>query len=212
MKTDHLHMHQRTWVLGGLLLLVATLLEFTATPFGVTAPWSGVLSPLAFGAACMTFAIGGRRENVTARQPLGMIALVLLGAWTPVAAIVRLIQTEAALPARQVFWLVDSVVSFALALVAVVSIGRARVVPEPWNWAPAWCVAAVVAVRVIDTALIAVPAVNAPIIAPLLAFLAALIGGGSALGLGILAVVLGTHRQRRPNHPTTSAIRADSAR
>lgn len=208
-----LRIHQGTWVLGGVLLLVATLLQFSTASFSVVMPGIATVSVLVFGVACIVFAVGARRDaSVTARQPVGTLALILLGAWTPVAAIVHLTQAAATLQTLQVFSTIDAVVSFALSLVAVVSIGRARTLPAPWNWAPAACLAAVTAVRVIDAALVAVPPVDAPTVAPIIALVAALIGAGSALGLGVVAVVLGTHPQRSPHHPTTSAVHTRSAR
>ncbi|MFT4210629.1 MAG: hypothetical protein QM626_02050 [Microbacterium sp.] len=191
MDTTDVRITQRSWVVGGVLLLAAVLLAYTTESFQPVAAWVGLLSPLAFGAACIVFAWGfSDTESITARRPVGTGALILLGVWTPVAAVVMIV-LGGSLEALQAFSITDGVVSFALALVAVVMIGRARIVPRPWNWTPAWCLAAITTVRVIDSVFAAIPNPDPTAAAPLLAFLSALTSVGSLLGLGVLAIIHG---------------------
>jgi hypothetical protein len=98
---------------------------------------------------------------------------------------------------------VDSAVQLAAALVAVVQIGRAGVVPRPWNWAPAWALGAVVVPSLLGLLLLAVGALQEP--QPqaqsltLTMFVSALDGLARTVGpvfLGVLAIVLGDRMGR----------------
>jgi hypothetical protein len=83
------------------------------------------------------------------------------------------------------------VVSLVLAILAVVQIGRSGAVPAPWNWAPLWALAVVVATRLLAMGLLAVPVLtDSPDVLNAVISLAAFIGICAVGALGVLAMVL----------------------
>lgn len=137
----------RAWLIGGALLL-ATVVIGVAQPALSLIPLGGSIRPALFSAALLVFAFGiGGSGSVTARRPLGTIALTALAAWLLLGSVLDIIIASEfsndSLPAGlMAFGYVDSYVKFALALVAVVQIGRTGVVPAPFTWVPAWVVGA----------------------------------------------------------------------
>jgi hypothetical protein len=138
---------RHAWFVGGLLLLAALVLGWN---FGLPSPLFSVISAFAtvlFSAALLVFAFGFRKaESVTARRPLGTAALTILAVWVllnPVLTDLLLSgSTDNDVPsALLVHGLIDPYLRFALALVAVLQVGRSGVVPAPWNRAPAWALA-----------------------------------------------------------------------
>lgn len=98
--------------------------------------WAG---RLCFAAAMVILAFGLRREgSVVARRLPGVVALIVLGFAPPFIA---LITPSSANPDD--LWMLQTVGYIQLAatggaaLLAVVEIARARVLPGPWRWAPA---------------------------------------------------------------------------
>lgn len=87
-------------------------------------------------------------------------------------------------------WVVEVLARFAIALVAVVQVGRAGVVPGHWRWAPAFALAAVafswVAGEFAPSALVEG-----------WFFLDALIRLGAGVFLGVVAIVLGVRASVR---------------
>ncbi len=81
----------------------------------------------------------------------------------------------------------------AAALVAVVRIGRARVVPAPWNWAPAWALAAIVLTGATGqmTALASAGSLD---VAMTLLTLDGLVRTAATVLLGVLSIVLATRQ------------------
>jgi hypothetical protein len=140
----------RTWVAAGILLIVATLLPLvlrTAAPMNPI-PGADIFDVLLFAVALGLFALG--RPGVTARRPLGTIALLALAVWSVGAMVVW---SVAAVPLAQssgmLTSIVDDVVRLALAIVAVVEIARAGVVPRPWHRAPLWALVAVAVPQIV---------------------------------------------------------------
>jgi hypothetical protein len=145
----------------------------------------------------LVFAFGVRGSgSVTARRPLGTIALTLLGIWPLVMWVLQtallpnsVTPTHSIMSTLFALGYVDSFLRFGAALVAVVQIARAGVVPPPWNWAPTWALAAVAAPWVFDQII----AVGAPQSLDLFtAFMPVdgLIRIGAPMFLGVLAIVL----------------------
>ncbi|WP_193597231.1 hypothetical protein [Microbacterium sp. YJN-G] len=148
-----------TWLVGGILLVVAAVLWF-GIPLGPQ-PLSGWVALTVQAAAFVVFAVGlGCGGSVTARRPLGTAALVALGLWVIAGPAVRLLMT--ALPvgtgpdAAERFAMTHLIVSItidviglALALIASVQILRAGVVASPWRWMPLAALAVIVAGRVL---------------------------------------------------------------
>lgn len=192
------------WVIGG-ALLIATVVVSTPLSwyFG-----GGVIKAVLFAAALLVFAFGIRGSgSVTGRRPLGTAALVVLAAWVLIRRVawglpwVNAVGTEVLMDVSYV----DSVVQLTAALVAVVQIGRAGVIPRPWQWAPAWALGAVVVPSLLGLLLLAVGATQG--VLGLTMFVSALDGLARTAGpvfLGVLAIVLGDRVGRAPAVPLQS--------
>lgn len=148
------------WVWGGGLLIASAVVPLigyssAAGPAASnTASWVGML---AFSAAMLLFAFGWRRRgSVVAGRTAGVIALIVLALATPAYAAVTSIllsaSGESALEDPGVYSLlyyIDLTVRAGAGALAAVAVGRARVVPPPWCWAPAWGLAALVGTGVL---------------------------------------------------------------
>ncbi|MEV8271099.1 hypothetical protein AB0P19_12430 [Microbacterium oleivorans] len=128
-----------TWTIGGVGLIaagVAGILQGAA----LGTPLTGTLALLVdilWAESVLVFAIGSSsHDSVTARRPLGTIALILLALWSPAMRVIGLFQ-DPTNPTPIVPWEVTILVPLALSLVAVVQIARAGVVPRRWRWMPA---------------------------------------------------------------------------
>ena len=142
---DVLISRRRTWILGGLLLITAGLawaaVELRLAPLGV-------LGLAAAAAAFVVFALGiGPGGSVTGRRPVGTIALAALGVLTVGDPFIRMLivgvgggegpqAAEQQAMTHQLVSAVLGVISLTLAVIAVVAILRAGVVPSPWRWLP----------------------------------------------------------------------------
>lgn len=194
------------WTLGGALLIASAVIGFVGAGPGA-GPWARLASAVVFAAAVTTLALGlPNGGSVTRRRPLGTAALLVLAGATVVSAVLWMlasgwVQAPGQRPAAAVMsaaFVVDLAVRAASALVAAVQIGRAGVVPPPWNWAPAWVLAAV-AVQTIGTQVIfAAAGSGAQQWASPLADVGALVSFGGPVFLGVLALVL--DRRRRSTH------------
>lgn len=136
----------RAWIVGGALFLGSVVIGLGTQPLVAMIAGGTIVATLLFSAALVVFAIGiGGRGSVSARKPLGTIALCVLAVWTPVVAIVQQLLAVSLITSGTLLaysW-VTSLVQFILALIAVVEIGRAGVVPRPWTWVPAAALAVV---------------------------------------------------------------------
>lgn len=187
------------WLWGGGLLAASAALPmlgqiYYSTPALV---WAGRLLT---AAALIVFAVGIRREgSIVARRPVGIVALVAMGVVPPVIELLTPAVgsvDDSGFP--QNLWLLQLIgygsltISVAAALVAVVEIARARVVPDPWRWAPAWGLAVAAGIYVVaQVTLIAVDPQGAAELVDLLATGAVVGNVFVPLALGILAMVLG---------------------
>lgn len=128
-----------TWTIGGVGLIgagVAGMLQ-SATPGTPLTGTLALLVDILWAAAVLVFAIGSSsHDSVTARRPLGTIALILLALWSPAMRVIGLFQ-DPTNPTPIVPWEVTILVPLALSVVAVVQIARAGVVPRRWRWMPA---------------------------------------------------------------------------
>src|SRR5690606_22695678 len=87
-------------------------------------------------------------------------------------------------------------VSLALAIVAVVQIGRTGVVPQPWAWAPLWALAVVVVSRTLLSGMLPMPGlVENPEALGALFGLAGFLVAASVAFLGVLAMILAVRPQ-----------------
>ncbi|WP_438354807.1 hypothetical protein [Microbacterium sp. CJ88] len=194
---------RRTWVIGGAVLLASAVLP-AIMPFdtGGIRHYSGVVL---FAIALVVFALGIRGAgSVTARKPLGTIALVGLAVWTVLADVLpNLLLAGVTSPDDPVLmwtsalYYIDLLVSFSLSLIAVVQILRAGAVPRPWGRAPLWGLGVVTACWVVPNILaLAMP--TAIEFGMVVLSTAAALNLAVTCFLGVLAIVLAL-RQTRPD-------------
>ncbi|SDO51701.1 hypothetical protein SAMN05216368_12110 [Cryobacterium flavum] len=132
-------------LIGGGLLLASVVITVIAQP--PLFPYAEMVGPALFSAALFVFAFGVRGAgSVTARRPVGTIALALLALWLLLGSVSYGLIGDDFSNAPTLFMAfayADSFVQFALAVIAVMQIARLGAVPAPWNWLPAGIVAAV---------------------------------------------------------------------
>ncbi|HEY8913294.1 hypothetical protein [Lacisediminihabitans sp.] len=196
---------RRAWVLGGALLLATVVIGVAVQPGTVFVTVSSILETVLFSASLLVFAFGIRGHgSLTARRPLGTAALTVLAIWALLMPLLQNFYFSRDYPPVPLlgFGYLDSFVRFAAALVAVIQIARAGVVPRPWNWAPTWALAAIAAQWL--TEVVAIGSVQDGQLAAvgILGSLGALVRVGSAVFLGILAIVLAN----RPSGSQTVAV------
>jgi hypothetical protein len=203
---------QRAWLIGGALLLTSVV--FVAAQPGIPTLFGGrTLTIALFAAALLIFAFGIRGSgSVTKRQPLGTAALALLAAWMLLGAALDIAFSSVmynSIPGVQLaFAYADSFVQFALALIAVMQIGRLRVVPAPWNWVPAWSLGAVSLIwLMIQLAGVVAGAQGNLLSATYILSLDVLVRTGSIVLMGVLAIVL-ADRMRRRSHVDLEPVSA----
>jgi hypothetical protein len=193
---------QRAWFLGGALLLATVVLLTTQSGIPVLLGGEALRSGL-FAAALLIFAIGIRGSgSVTARRPLGTAALTLLAAWMLLGSTLSVVFssfTIDSVPGVLLgFGYIDAFAQFALALIAVMQIGRLRVVPTPWNWVPAGALAAVsLSWLVIQLLGLVVGAQGNSVTTLFILNIDGLIRSTSVVTLGVLAIVLADRARRR---------------
>lgn len=145
-----------SWLLGGVLLIAVAVTEFLRMmPYGVSpfplAPFAGAVF---FLLACVVFAWGVTDRDitpVTGQDALGKVALIVFGA-VPVLVEGLSGTVDPDFAPRWLGGYVSAadIVMAVAGFVAVRSIARARVVPAPWNYAPAIALALFVLVRVLS--------------------------------------------------------------
>ena len=179
-----------TWTIGGVGLIgagVAGMLQ-SATPGTPLTDTLALLVDILWAASVLVFAIGSSsHDSVTARRPLGTIALILLALWSPAMRVIGLFQ-DPTNPTPIVPWEVTILVPLALSLVAVVQIARAGVVPRRWRWMPAIALGVQVASVALGQLLMMDPATAMQTVG--LASALGMIGFlAGTLGLGIVALL-----------------------
>jgi len=134
---------RRTWVIGGILLLLSVLVLVVARgPLAAIAPAKDWL----FAAAGVIFAVGlGRAGSVTGRGIIGTASTILcVIAPLTQAFWFGLVPDTLDPNAEEDLWtlvlMAYLAVATVLALISVFCIGLAAVIPSPWHWAPAWVV------------------------------------------------------------------------
>ena len=179
-----------TWTIGGVGLIgagVAGMLQ-SATLGSSLADGLAATVDVLWAAALLVFAVGSSpRDSVTARRPLGTVALVLLALWSLAMRVAGLFQ-DPMNPTPLIPWEVTTVVPLVLSVVAVVQIARVGVVPRRWRWAPAIALGVQIASFAIGQALMmdqatAMQTVGLASALGMLGFLA------GTLGLGVIALL-----------------------
>ena len=179
-----------TWTIGGVGLIgagVAGMLQ-SATLGSSLADGLAATVDVLWAAALLVFAVGSSpRDSVTARRPLGTVALVLLALWSLAMRVAGLFQ-DPMNPTPLIPWEVTTVVPLVLSVVAVVQIARAGVAPRRWRWAPAIALGVQIASLAIGQLLMMDPATAMQTVG--LASALGMIGFlAGTLGLGIVALL-----------------------
>jgi hypothetical protein len=187
------------WRIGGGLLIacaaVSLMAPFLQTPSTTAAVYW--VQTILFSAALIVFAIGIRGAgSVVARHPLGVIALVLLGAWPFVQGLFEAIVpfTMDVVELYMAWGYVGIVMQLGAAIVAVTVIARAGVIPSSWRWAPLWALVAAIMPQLILQAVAASPGSDVQAMAGPVAGLSQLMAVAVPLSLGILALLLAGRR------------------
>lgn len=187
---------------GGVLFLVSALLSGGMASMQALLPGLPFdISRVLFWVGAIIFAIGlGRAGSVTARRPLGTGAIIALAAWTLIVAPVAWILVVSEQPTMAVeggypttvavMGTAEQVVSLLLAIIAVVQIGRAAIVSNPWNWAPLWALLAVVVAQLIPNLVATVGAITDQSLLAALFAVIGIVSSGAVAFLGVTAIVL----------------------
>lgn len=191
-----------TWTIGGIALILCGVVSMLSSVRGTPAYAPALLiGDVLWASGVTVFAIGRKRhESVVARRPLGVSMLVVVAVWPLLAPLlfswISALSATAApgppLTVGVVYASLLALVPLAAGIIAVVQIARARTVPSPWRWAPAWVLLAQVLTGTAARFLLATVGVpNIQSYAGLLSLLNSLSFLAATLGLGILAIVLG---------------------
>ena len=193
----------RALFIGGALLLASVVATVVFQVGFYPVSWAGYIPTILFSAALMIFAFGIRGAgSVTAGRPLGTFALAALAAWLIVSAVFHaavgpLLAETSPIALSMAFSYIDLVVEFALAVIAVVQIARAGVVPAPLEWVPTWVLAACTASWLL-TQLVGLVLVNVNQVPTIFFTLDGAVRIGGVILLGVLAIVLGDRMLRTP--------------
>jgi hypothetical protein len=152
-------------------------------------------------ASIIVFAVGLRRsESVTARRPLGTVALLLLALWLLVGNAV-LFSAEVTPDQGVILGYIDSFVLFTLALIGVIQIARATALPRPWNLAPSIVLGANTVtwllIQLLAAFLATWPASGPGVIGVVLIIIDTLAQLGGLIALGVIAIVLADRVRQR---------------
>jgi len=193
----------RALFLGGALLLASVVATVAFQVGFYSAGWVGYIPSILFSAALMILAFGIRGSgSVTAGRPLGTFALAALAAWlilsdVLVSALNASIAADSSAAVVVTIIYVALVVKFALAVIAVVQIARAGVVPAPLEWVPTWVLAAATASWLL-TQLAGLVLINVSQVQMTVFALDGAVRIAGVILLGVLAIVLGDRMLRTP--------------
>lgn len=186
----------RTWIVGGALLITFGALTAVSTLVRAsdelqderTAQVIDLVAAIVLLLACGCCAFGLRREeSIVARRSVGVAVLVAIGVLDVAYSLWWMTPLGyGAGPGAAVQGLFWVLAIWALILVAVVSISRARVLPRPWNAAPLAAVGIAVVLLIVSGLLL--PAMNViPDPRGVLALAPSLL----LIALGVISLVLG---------------------
>lgn len=191
------------WIWGGALLAASAVVPTAVRAVAPGGFGSGVaiVTAVLFAASLLVFAFGLRGQgSIVARRPPGMAALLVLAVLPPVVELaLSALATGQDISLLQILSFTQLAVTAAAALVAVVAIGRAAVVPRPWQWAPAWGLAVIVATSALPQIALVGASGQDPQGLLWLFALGSLVILTVPLALGILAMVLGARGQAAPS-------------
>ena len=135
---------QATWTLGGLALIACGVIGIlqSTVDLGPAAWWLAITNDALYAVALVLFAVGfTHAASLVERGPLGMTALIVLGAWPLTLTGLMLLFTYV-IPLEANGWLLLSyvaiVVPTAAAVIGTLQIVRSGVAPGRWRWLPLW--------------------------------------------------------------------------
>jgi hypothetical protein len=193
----------RALFLGGALLLASVVATVVFQPGFYAFTWVGYIPTVLFSAALMIFAFGIRGSgSITAGRPLGTGALAALAVWLVLmdvlpATIGSALTVTSPLAVLIALNYLKLVVQLALAIIAVVQIARAGVVPAPLAWVPTWVLVACTATWLLSQ-LAGIVLVNVSQVAAIFLTLDGATRIGGTIVLGVLAIVLADRMTRTP--------------
>lgn len=202
---------QRTWVIGGIGLIVCGVVGILLPTLNTVTGTAGISAVLdvVYATSVILFAVGLSQEaSIVARKPLGVIALAVVGLWPLTLFLLTRLTPEnpAGGAGTTVLGYLAILVPTGAGLVAAMQVVRAKVVANPWRWAPLWALCGYVGAWVIaQLVFVSQDAGEIQSFAPLLQMLATLAGFAGTAGLGVLAIVLAA-KQR----PETTEIYSSS--
>ncbi|MGN6427386.1 MAG: hypothetical protein ACTHMF_11260 [Leifsonia sp.] len=180
-----------TWILGGGLLLASVVVGVSTGPLIALLDAGIVAAPPFVAAALIVFAFGVRGAgSITARRPVGtaaitVLALVLVA--EPFLARAMTADGATAVGYGSALALTEG----ALAAIGVTEIVRARVLPLPWLWAPAWALGACAAAWILHQVAGADARMSVPPVALSLVTVQGVLATGVPVFLGAIAIALG---------------------
>ncbi|WP_223585742.1 hypothetical protein [Microbacterium sp. OVT16B] len=194
--TDEARQRRRTWVSGGILLMLSALVGFVAR-FELS--WVSSAGEVLWVLGVLVFVIGlGRAGSVTRRRPVATTVVLsqLVLASTPMRMALNSLVPE--IPgnpnAEEDAWgavmFPYYVVLFAITILAVLLIGFVDALPRPWGWAPAWVF---VGSGVAMVASMMMPFDDQAVVLRRILFD---VPGAGILLLGVLAIILGMRTAR----------------
>lgn len=186
---------QRTWVFGGLGLVVCGVLGVLPPDTRVGSGPLQIITDVLFAASVLLFAVGLSRDaSVVSRRPLGVTALALVAIWPLISSAINTAMGPEASPGDDAWVAYGYIALFfpaAAGLVATMQIARSSSIPSPWRWAPAGVLGAqALAWGISQTIFVSTRPESVQSFADLFQTLGTLTSLAATLGLGILALIL----------------------
>jgi len=133
---------QATWTVGGLALIACGVIGIlqSVSDLGPATGWLAITNDALYAVALVLFAVGFTHgASLVERRPLGMTALIVLGAW-PLTLTGLVLLFTYVIPVAQNGWTLLSyvaiVVPTAAAVIGTMQIVRSGVAPGGLRWLP----------------------------------------------------------------------------
>ena len=202
-----LRVHRPTWLWAG-ALVAGSVVPTMLGPVAAAQPWASWGRDMLFFAGMLLFALG--RDSVTARRPLGTIALVVFGAWQLAYDVLWLFVSPGgpdgpiarAVAPYMAAW---PYAYLAAGILATVQIARAGVLHGRWRRVPlaGLCIAA--GWQIVLMALLSLEPASLDLVV-------AMTGLGNTIacvGVGVASIVLSTVPRERVEAPVVQVFPAE---
>ena len=203
---------QKTWTLGGIALIACGVIGMLQSTLPAIPGlfWPALLNNVLYAVALLLFAIGLSPEaSVVERRPLGMIALIVLGAWPiTIYGLAQLFTSVAPLSPDgwQMLSYIAIVLPTAAATIGTLQIVRSAVVPGRARWLPLWAFGLyALAWGLPQIVTFVVGPLRTLSFGPFFAGLALLAFLASTIGLGIAALIVAA--QQKTTQPAGGSFR-----